>query len=101
MRDKGKEALRLPLDQFRVSVLWKADVYADEAERIELAKDTLSVDEVAAHGLTFAEFNTVRLSETPVDFGGLPSSGDTDRLWLDAATFEYEVSSLDSLVLMC
>lgn len=48
VRDKGKEVLRLPLDQFRVSVLWKADVYADEAERIELAKDTLSVDDVAA-----------------------------------------------------
>ena len=47
-RDKGKEILRLPLDQFRVSVLWKADIYADEAERVELAEDILSLDEVAA-----------------------------------------------------
>ncbi len=48
VRDKGKEALRLPLDQFRVSILWKADVSADEAERLELAKDISSLDEVAA-----------------------------------------------------
>ncbi|MBB82820.1 MAG: hypothetical protein CL931_03315 [Deltaproteobacteria bacterium] len=48
VRKKGKEILRLPLDQFRVSVLRKADVYADEVERLELAKDILSLDAVAA-----------------------------------------------------
>jgi len=48
VHDKGREILRRPLDQFRVSVLWKADVYASEAERRELASDTLSLEDVAA-----------------------------------------------------
>ena len=47
VHDKGREVLRRPLDQFRVSVLWKADVYRTEAERRELAKDTLSFEDVA------------------------------------------------------
>jgi len=48
VHDKGREVLRAPLDSYRVSVLWKADVYADEAERLRLADDTLSLEEVAS-----------------------------------------------------
>jgi hypothetical protein len=48
VHDKGREVLRAALDRFRVSVLWKADVYPTEAERIRLADDTLSVEDVAA-----------------------------------------------------
>ena len=48
-------------------------------------------EELASYGLTLDEFNAVRLSESPVDFGGLPSAGDTDQLWLDAAAFQFEV----------
>jgi hypothetical protein len=46
--DKGREIHRAPLTGYRVSVLWKADVYADEAERLRLADDTLSLEDVAA-----------------------------------------------------
>ncbi len=46
--DKGQEALRGPLSDYRVSVLWKADVYQNEAERRELARDTLSIEDVAS-----------------------------------------------------
>eukprot|EP00580_Thalassiosira_gravida_P008319 CAMPEP_0201632110 /NCGR_PEP_ID=MMETSP0493-20130528/5854_1 /ASSEMBLY_ACC=CAM_ASM_000838 /TAXON_ID=420259 /ORGANISM="Thalassiosira gravida, Strain GMp14c1" /LENGTH=462 /DNA_ID=CAMNT_0048103561 /DNA_START=113 /DNA_END=1501 /DNA_ORIENTATION=+ len=46
---------------------------------------------LASYGLTLDEFKEVRDSESPADFGGLPSSGDTQQLWLDAAVFEYEV----------
>ena len=52
----------------------------------------ITVEELASYGLTLDQFNAVRNSESPSDFGGLPSSGDTDQLWLDAAVFEYEVS---------
>ena len=45
--DRGAEVFRAPLDRYRVSVLWKADVYRTEAERRELAKDTLSFEDVA------------------------------------------------------
>ena len=45
--DLGKQVFRAPLDRYRVSILWKADVYATEAERRELASDTLSMEDVA------------------------------------------------------
>jgi hypothetical protein len=45
--DRGAEVFRAPLDRYRVSVLWKADVYKDEAEHRELARDTLSLEDVA------------------------------------------------------
>ncbi len=47
VRDRGALRHRAPLDHFRVSVLWKADVYASEAERRRVENDLLSLDEVA------------------------------------------------------
>lgn len=45
--DRGEVCLQLPLEQFRVSVLWKADVYRDEAEQRRKMADTLSIPDVA------------------------------------------------------
>jgi hypothetical protein len=45
--DRGEPQLRAPLDTFRVSVLWKADVYPTEAERARRRLDTLSMEDVA------------------------------------------------------
>jgi len=45
--DHGELRYRGPLDTFRVSVLWKADVYHDEAERARRSADTLSMHDVA------------------------------------------------------
>ena len=45
--DHGEVCYRAPLDAFRVSVLWKADVYATAAERNRSKADTLSLDDVA------------------------------------------------------
>jgi len=61
VRDRGEAVYRAPLEHFRVSVLWKADVYRDEAERRRVADDVLSLEQVkrifdadlAARGSTF------------------------------------------------
>lgn len=45
--DRGEEVFRGPLEDYRVSVLWKADVHPTEAERRELADDQLSLEDVA------------------------------------------------------
>jgi hypothetical protein len=45
--DHGETAFRAPLDAFRVSVLWKADVFPTAAEQSRLAGDTLSMEDVA------------------------------------------------------
>ncbi len=45
--DHGELVHRTPLDTVRVSVLWKADVYATAAERAERAARPLSLDDVA------------------------------------------------------
>jgi len=44
--DRGAVRFRAPLERFRVSVLWKADVYPSEAEKRRLADDTLSLADV-------------------------------------------------------
>jgi len=45
--DHGEVQFRAPMDTFRISVLWKADVYATAAQRAQRCKDTLSMQDVA------------------------------------------------------
>ncbi len=45
--DHGEVMYRAPLDGYRVSVLWKADVYADEAQRRQRLASSLSIEQVA------------------------------------------------------
>ena len=45
--DHDELVLRAPLDTLRVSVLWKADVYRNVAERAARIEDALSMQEVA------------------------------------------------------
>ncbi len=45
--DHGEEAYRAPLDAYRVSVLWKADVYRNDTDRAERRADRLSMEDVA------------------------------------------------------
>lgn len=47
VRKRGEERFRAPFDEYRASVLWKADVYSSEAERREVQADVLSLEEVA------------------------------------------------------
>lgn len=47
VRDRGVEVFRAPLERYRVSVLWKADVYSSEQERRAVARDTLTLEDVA------------------------------------------------------
>jgi len=47
VRDRGAVRFRAPLDQYRVSVLWKADIYRDEAERLRQTASGLSFEDVA------------------------------------------------------
>lgn len=44
---KGEVSFRAPFEAYRVSILWKADIYKDEAERQRVADDLLSLEEVA------------------------------------------------------
>ena len=67
---------------------------------------------MASYGLNLSEFNEVRSTESPIDFGQLGLAydeetnvmyeglWDTDMLWMDAAIFEYEVSFEEVLVFM-
>ncbi len=47
VKDRGTDMYCAPLESFRVSVLWKADVYQDEASRKSVADDLLSFEDVA------------------------------------------------------
>lgn len=46
VNDRGVERYRAPLAKFRASVLWKADIYATEAERKRVEHDNLSLEQV-------------------------------------------------------
>jgi hypothetical protein len=45
--DRGEVRYQAPLERYRVSVLWKADVYENEAERQRQTVETLSIPDVA------------------------------------------------------
>ncbi len=45
--DRGEVRYQAPLEQYRVSVLWKADVYRNEVEKRRQLADTLSIPDVA------------------------------------------------------
>ena len=45
--DRGEVRYQAPLEQYRVSVLWKADVYRNEPEQRRQIADTLSIPAVA------------------------------------------------------
>ncbi len=45
--DRSGEVFRAPLDRYRVSVLWKADVYTSEKEYRDVQTDQLSMSQVA------------------------------------------------------
>ena len=47
VRDRGEIVFRAPLSDFRVSVLWKADVYRDQAEYERGRANPLSLEDVA------------------------------------------------------
>jgi len=47
VKDRGEESFRAPLGGFRASVLWKANIYPNEAERRRVERDTLSFEDVA------------------------------------------------------
>jgi hypothetical protein len=47
VRDRGALRYRAPLDRYRVSVLWKADIYPDEAERARQCANALSFPDIA------------------------------------------------------
>jgi hypothetical protein len=45
--DHGELQFRAPLDTFRVSVLWKADIYKTAEQRAQRQADVLSMEQVA------------------------------------------------------
>ncbi len=72
VRDRGGEAFRAPLSAYRVSVLWKADVYATAAERRRVEGDTLSLDDVCE---IFRRDLDARGHAVPLDPGRLDDLG--------------------------
>ena len=63
--------------------------------------ETITDEELASYGLTLEDFNAIRLSESPADFGGLPIANSTNKLWLDAAAFQYGVKILIAHFFFC
>lgn len=64
--DLGEQILRAPLDTYRLSVLWKADVYVDAAERDRQKANRLSMEDVADR---FADDLARRGLSTRLDLG--------------------------------
>ena len=77
VNDRGVESYRAPLDQIRVSVLWKANVFPSEDERRRVENDTLSFDDVAR---IFNEDLAARGEDFRVDVGQLNDSSHTRAL---------------------
>ena len=55
---------------------------------------------LASNALSLNEFNAIRASEAPQDFGGVDSET-ADGLWRSAIGFEYEVRPRSTLHLCC
>ena len=66
--DHGQIVYRAPLEQFRVSVLWKAHVYANEDAKRRLEADPLSLEQVADR---FAQDLRARGSDLRLDLDRL------------------------------
>ena len=66
--DQGRVVYRAPLEAFRVSVLWKAHVYADAADQARREADLLSLEAVAE---IFAEDLQARGSDLRLDLDRL------------------------------
>ena len=77
VKDRGVESYRAPLDQIRVSVLWKANVYPTEDERCRVEQDTLSLADVAR---IFNEDLAQRGADLRFDLGRLDDLSHTDAL---------------------
>lgn len=75
--DRGEARLRAPLDRFRVSVLWKADIYPSEEERRRVAGDTLSLEDVAR---IFNTDLTARGADLRLDLARIADPGLRDAL---------------------
>ena len=78
--DDGEIVFRAPLETFRVSVLWKADVYASAAERDAGERDSLTMEAVAA------AFND--------DLGSRGSSVRFDLTRLDEPSMKAELATV-------
>ncbi len=75
--DRGAAAFRAPLETYRVSVLWKADVYPSEKERIRQCATSLSFDDVARF---YNEDLATRKSSVRVDPERLEDTSSTNDL---------------------
>jgi hypothetical protein len=74
--DHGELVYRAPLAAFRVSVLWKADVYVTAAERERVSSDTLSIQDVADafNDDLVHKGSTVRFDPERIDDPGLKAA---------------------------
>jgi len=72
VRDGEIERYRAAFGEYRASVLWKADVYSTEEERLRVERDTLSLEDVAR---IFNEDLASRGSELRVDAAGITDPG--------------------------
>ncbi|KAL7486576.1 hypothetical protein ACHAW6_013529 [Cyclotella cf. meneghiniana] len=52
-----------------------------------------SNEKLATYGLTLSQFETIKASESPYDFGGIDAA-DQRQLWLDAAVFSHQLAAL-------
>ncbi len=72
VRDRGEVRYRAPLERYRVSVLWKADVYRDEAAWVRQTAEPLSLPDVAR---TFDRDLEQRGADVRLDLGRIEDPG--------------------------
>lgn len=61
------------------------------APQLLVRAENLSYEDLAEYGISPDIYNDeIKATESPMDFGGLPSSGEEAQLWTDATVFEWE-----------
>ena len=96
--DQGSVIFRAPLEAYRVSVLWKAHVYANEEERVRLEADVLSLADVSQ---IFAEDLARKGSSVRLNLEGLEDASQMAAFaneYPEAAPVEAGASIFDGYI---
>jgi hypothetical protein len=57
---------------------------------VSISAAAATANELVSYGMTLAEFNDIRMSESGADFGGVSTTGE---LWSEALLFEYKIAT--------
>ena len=57
---------------------------------VSISAAAATANELVSYGMSLAEFNDIRMSESDADFGGVSTTGE---LWSEALLFEYKIAT--------